>query len=481
MAWRGAIATLRDLVLRRGGTSTRAAVVGALSVCAFACPAKAEIVAPEAAPSAVVQAPLDQSIALRATGAIGKVVVSQPEIVEVKASGADGLYVIGRELGTANLLVYDKAGRLTQNVDVRVGYDAHGVAEMLAAALPDEPIQVTPLASGLLLEGKVSNPGALSVALQLAERAAPGAVASKLTTRGDQIRLDVRIFEAGGRRMRDIGSALALSDGAHVEARAGSELIGSEPPEGRLDVRFTPGRFQLDATLQALEARGQIEILAQPTLVSLSGEPASFRAGGEVPYPVPDGDSRDLKLEFKPYGTALTFQPDVQPNGLIRMTLDAEQSELDPSVGLRVGGFVVPGLMTRRATTTLEMRDGESYLIAGLLETTDRTVDRGVPIASRAPVLGPLLKALQRNEDRRELAIVVTAHVVRDSQDGAERVREAAATTGAPESRTPRAVSAPRGPPVQALAHELKQVLGPPVRWAKRQVLHALSALRLRH
>lgn len=444
------------------------AVALAASTAAWATPDELK---PEGSAPTTLQAPLDQVVALRASGDIGKVVVSQPETIQVGTSGPNSLFVIGRERGVTNLLVYDRAGRFSQSIDVQVGYDAQGLRESLAAALPDEPIEVTPLASGLLLDGEVSSAGAADMALRLAQKAAPDAVISRLQVRGNQVSLEVRILEVSSRRLKDIGSELSLTDGRHVDLRAGSSLIGGDAPEGVATLHLTPGRYRLDARLEALETRGDLQIMARPTLTAQSGASARFRAGGEFPYPVPTGDGAS-SLEFKTYGTALAFQPQILPNGLIRLALDAELSQLDPGAGLRVDGFLVPGLLVRRATTTVDLRDGEDYLIAGLFHEGRQDAARGVPILSDLPLLGNLIRAAQGVDERRELAIVVTPRIVRP---------EARPQTDAPaiaEARTPATVSAPRGPPDAAFPQRLKRALAPPVRWAKRVVAHAIAVFR---
>jgi len=146
--------------------------------------AHANELASEPAPNVRLHAPLDKTLALRASGDVGKVIVSQPEVIEVGSAGQDALYVIGRQPGAANILVYDRQGRLSQTVDVEVGPDAEGLQESLTQALPDERITVTPVAGGVMLDGEVSSPGVAAIAEDLAGRAAPDAVLSRLTVPG---------------------------------------------------------------------------------------------------------------------------------------------------------------------------------------------------------------------------------------------------------------------------------------------------------
>lgn len=430
----------------------------------------------EPVPNVRLHAPLDQTLALQARGDVAKVVVSQPEIIEVGSAGEDALYVIGRQPGAANILVYDRLGQLTQTVDVQVGHDAAGLQDALAQALPDERIRVTPIAGGVLLDGEVSSPGAAAIAQQLAQRAAPDAVLSRLVVRGDQVSLRVRIVEVNRRRLRDLGAEFVLSDGDHTALALGSGPLGAEPPAGVATLRLTPGDYQLDARLQALAARGRIEILAEPTLVARSGEPASFRAGGELPYAVPNGNG-GLGLEFKPYGASVVFTPAVQSNGLVRLKLDAELSSLDPAVGLRVADVTVPALLVRRASTTIELNDGDSYVIAGLFEDYERRATRGPPWLNRLPLVGQLLSALQVADDERELAIIVTPSIVATAE--APPARAAAPFDQAAAQPDAKAASAGKPParasPVRTLVVAIRRAVSPPATAIRRLAMRVVT------
>lgn len=422
---------------------------------------------------AEVQAPLDTAIGLRADGPVGKVVVSQPDTIQVGSFGPDGLYVIGSQPGPANLLVYDRNGRLTQSVDVQVGYDANALRELLAQALPGEAITVKALSSSLMLEGEVSSPSVAKIAETLAERIAPDAVISRLHARESQVLLQVRIMEVSTRGLRDINLAVALANGPELAVNIGSGPLGIDAPHGVVQVHGGSGRFTVDAAVRALEEKGQLRVVAQPELAAMSGETASFHAGGEFPFPVPTDDSK-VTIEFRPYGAAMKFTPLVQENGLIRLALDTELSALDPSVSLRLAGLTVPGLKVRQATTTAELRDGETMLIAGLFEESSEELSREPPFIARIPLLGrlvePLIKAVRKQESRRELAIVITPHIggqaasPRGEQSLLAAVEPEMAQNPSPQ-RTPKSVAAPRGPPVRAfLAGVRDTLLRPPAK-----------------
>lgn len=468
--------------LRLALSPARIAFCAIASALVLAPEASAQELQSESVATETIQAPLDKSIDLKVLGPVGKIVVSQPETVQVRAAGPDHVYVIGSEAGVTNLLVYDRDGRLTQTLDVAVGYDAQALRDLLAEALPGEPITVKGLSSTLLLEGEVSSPAVQAIAERLAERIAPDSWISRLHARQNQVRLEVRIVEVTSRALVDVSAALAIREGRNL-LRIGNGPIGAEPPQTSAQLRVTPGGFSLDATLKALETRGELRIVAEPNLVTLSGETAQFLAGGEFPYPVPDGDK--ITVQFRPYGAAVTFQPTVQDNGLIRVRLDAQLSALDPANGLRSSTITVPALSMRRAATVADLRDGETLLIAGLFEdSVQRDVDQ-TPWLSDAPVIGPAFRSWRKTESRRELAFLVTATVGAEAtspiadEDAAPRGRPPVRATPTPP-KTPISASAPRGPPLRLMGAEVRDALRPPVRWLKQFARRFVKTLTAR-
>lgn len=428
------------------------------------------------------------AVGLRADGPVGRVVVSQPETVQVATAGPNRLYVIGSQPGATNLLVYDRQGRLSQSVDVQVGYDAQALRDLLADALPGEPITVKGLSSSLLLEGEVSSPSVAAIAETLAQRVAPDAVISRLHARSSQVLLQVRIMEVSSRGLKDIGTAVSITNDPNLTIAIGGASAGADTPFGVAQLNARAGGLRLDAAVRALEDRGELRVVAQPSLIALSGETASFRSGGEFPFPVP-ADDGNVTIEFRPYGAAMTFKPVVQENGLIRVGLDAELSEVDPSVALRLVGVTVPGLKMRRAITTADLRDGETFLIAGLFEDSSENNTSATPFLGRIPIIGPalapVLRAVRKKEAHRELAILVTPRigVQASSSPAGQPSLLAEAEPVSPTidpPRTPRSASAPRGPPLRAFVAEVREAFRPPVRWIKHAASRFTSALRSR-
>jgi pilus assembly protein CpaC len=394
----------------------KSAALCALLLATAAAPAMAAPAAPgqtisaAAAPSRSINVPKDKSVAFRLDRPAGELVVAQPDIAEIVATTDLSFYIRGKTLGSTNILVYDPSKRLIEMIDVRVGADAAALRNDLSASLPGETIEVRNLADGFLLTGQVSTPSAAARAVSLAERYAPKAVTSSLTVRdSQQVMLEVRIIEASRSALQDFGIDIsAISN--NVTFSSGTGIIGPSAARGTLGISGTIGKTSVDVTLQALEEKGVIRTLAKPNLVAVSGETAEFLAGGEFPYPIPV-DQNTVAIEFRPFGVKLKFLPTVQENGLIRMKVEPEVSQLDPRQSLRINGFDLPGLTVRRASTTIDLRDSQSFAVAGLFQQDYANTVRDVPGLSDIPILGALFRSAKWRRMETELVIIVTPHL----------------------------------------------------------------------
>lgn len=375
-------------------------------------PACADAFPAESARSRVIAVPVDKSLSFRLDTPASKIVVAQPDTAQIVATTDRNFYVRGKKLGATNLLIYDRGGRLMEVVDVRVGHDADALQHDLAAALPGETITVRNLGAGLLLTGQVTNTAAAVKAKALAEKVAPESVTSALTVEASQqVILEVRILEASRTALHELGFDIAAANNSHFAFLSGGALSGRpvnvDTPAGVLRLSSTLGTAAFDVTLNALEDRGVVRTLARPNLAALSGEKASFLAGGEFPFPVPSGDD-EVTIEFRPFGVTLEFEPIVQDNGLIKLKVAPEVSALDPRNSLTTNGFNVPSLSVRRASTTVELRGGESFAIAGLFQQEYVNSMRQVPGVGDIPVLGALFRSSRFRRNESELVIIVT-------------------------------------------------------------------------
>jgi pilus assembly protein CpaC len=360
------------------------------------------------APNRAVTVAKDKSQAFRLFAPAGEIVVAQPEMIQIVATTDRSFYIRGKSVGETNILVYDRARRLSEVIDVRVGFDTDAIEADLKEALPEEKIQARNVAGGVMLVGDVSTTAAAARAVGVAERYAPKAVSSHLTVRASQqVVLEVRILEAGRSALQDIGFSATIQNNSGFVFATQPGLIGASAPQGVLQVSTNIGTTRIDAMVQALEQKGIVRTLAKPNLVALSGEEASFLAGGEFPFPVPSGLDQ-VTIEFKPFGVTLKFTPVVQDNGLIRLKVNPEVSSLDARQALRINGFDVPSLTVRRANTVLELRDGESFAIAGLFQQDYANSMRQIPGIGSVPVLGALFRSSNFKKQESELVIIVT-------------------------------------------------------------------------
>lgn len=373
----------------------------------------------ELAPSRVITVPKDKSVAFRLMGAAGEIVVAQPDVAEIVANTDRSVYVRGKALGTTNILIYDPGHRLIEVIDVRVVQDIDSLRTDLAAALPGEAIRILPMANGILLSGEVSTSSVANRAKAIAERYAPQAVTSDLTVRSaQQVMLEVRVIEASRSALKDFGVNLDIANTSGIVFGSGTGLVGLNAPQGTLTLSSNVGPTTIEATLRALEEKGVIRTLARPNLAAISGEEATFLAGGEFPYPVPTGQG-DITIAFKPFGVTLKFTPVVQDGGLIRLKVAPEVSQLDTRQSLRLSGVEVPSLLVRRTATTIELKDGESFAIAGLFQQDYANTVSQIPWAGDIPVLGALFRSARWKKQETELLILVTPRLVTASESRA--------------------------------------------------------------
>ena len=390
---------------------TLALIVSALLLAApfAATPAAAQLTADSQGANTIVVAK-DKSAAFRLDYSASEIVVAAPETLALVATTDRSFYVRGKALGVTNILIYDMQHHLAQVVDVRVGYDIESIQADIAAAMPNEKIKVANFAGGLLLTGDASTSNAALRAAGIAERYAPKAVQNAITVaNAQQVMVEVRIIEASRTALKDLGVDLSVTGSTHFNVLTGTGTIidTNTPVQGTLGLHTNSGPVSIDATLRALETKGAVRTLARPNLIAMSGEEANFLAGGEFPFPVPNGNN-GVTIEFRTFGVKLNVTPVVQDNGQIRLKVAPEVSQLDPRNGVKIGGFQVPAITTRRASTSVELRDGQSFAIAGLFQQNMQQAVNQVPWAADIPVLGALFKSTDWQKNQTELVIIVT-------------------------------------------------------------------------
>ncbi|WP_397415812.1 type II and III secretion system protein family protein [Phenylobacterium sp.] len=370
-------------------------------------PAQGQTLASERVPHRTIHVPRDKSLSFRLPEPASKIVIAQPEVAKVTATSEQSFYVQGIEFGATNMLIYGKSGALSEVIDVRVGFDADGLQQDLSAAFPGEPIAVRNLGEVLMLTGEISNSGIQAGAERIAEKHAPEAVISRLTVRNSQqVILEVRILEASRTALQDLGVNFNVFNES-FSVLSGSGLIGLNPPNSLFTTRGGSGPVNIDTALQALEEKGAVRTLAKPNLVAISGQKASFLAGGEFPFPVPADDDK-IVVEFRPYGVRLNFTPVVQDNGWVRLAVEPEVSQLDFANAITLQGLVIPALTVRRAATTLELRPGDTFAMAGMFQRSSENANQQTPFVGDVPILGALFRSARWKRSETELLIIVT-------------------------------------------------------------------------
>jgi pilus assembly protein CpaC len=364
-----------------------------------------------------IMVPKDKSAAFRLDYPASEIVVAQPDTLALVATTDRSFYVRGKALGVTNILIYDTEHHLAQVVDVRVGYDVESLQADLQAALPNEPIKATNFAGGILLSGQVSTPSVEARAEEIAERYAPKAVDCQLTVKAaQQVEVDVRIIEASHSAIRDLGFNVNVSTLGGFTFSTGSVLPSGIAPQGTIGVNHQFGAWNIDANLTALEQKGAIRELARPNLVAMSGQEASFLAGGEFPVPIPNGQL-GTTIEFRQFGVKLKVTPTVMDNGQIVLKVAPEVSALDPKDGVNFNGFQVPAISERTVSTQIELSDGQSFAIAGLFQRNYSNTINQVPGAGNLPILGALFRSSDWQRNETELVVIVTPHLTTPVED----------------------------------------------------------------
>ncbi|MEP2639613.1 type II and III secretion system protein family protein [Roseobacter sp.] len=370
--------------------------------------------------------PMNRAVVVESEIPFAELSIANPGIADISSLSDRSIYVLGKTPGLTTLTLLDATGQLITNVEVRVAPDVTEFKERLGQILPGEGIEVRTANDGIVLSGVASSSQKLQKALDLAERYAPDRVSNLMSVGGvQQVMLKVRFAEMNRSVSKSLSSSLAIGSGSAAigtgsaaEAATANSLLdrpsfpATTDNTGSASVSFGLGSVQIGLLLEALESKGVVRTLAEPNLVALSGQEANFLAGGEYPVPVAQ-DEDTISVEFKPFGVELNFVPRVVDNDIINLQLSAAVSSIDPSNGISLGdGFFLDAFSRRETSTTVEMRDGESFAIAGLLQDDFTDQASQLPWVGDVPVLGALFRSADYQRSQTELVIIITAHLV---------------------------------------------------------------------
>lgn len=340
------------------------------------------------------------------------IAVADPEIASVTATSNRSFFVRGKAPGWTTVLVYDEDGVVIELIQVNVELGLDALRADLDALLPDENFDVLPVYDGIFISGSISTAGAAAKAMRLAERHVPGGVANGLAIQqAQQVMLEVRFVEASRDVVREFGLGFNASQPGEFAFGTNGNIFSGLASQASLIASRGFGGTAVDLTINALEEKGVLRTLARPNLVALSGDTASFLAGGEFPIPVGQDDGV-ITIEFREFGVSLAFTPTVLDEDMINLRVRPEVSALDSSTAFAVGGVQVPGLSVRRADTTVELRDGQSFAVAGLLQNSYTNDARNTPWLSSVPILGALFSSKRFERNETELVIIVTPRLV---------------------------------------------------------------------
>ncbi|MEL6977239.1 MAG: type II and III secretion system protein family protein [Pseudomonadota bacterium] len=394
------------------------------------------------------------AVILEGSSTLSEVSVADPEIADVSPLSQRAVYLLGRNIGRTNLTVLNENGDVVSFINVSVVPNFIELKARLQELLPGEPVEVRSVADGVVLSGIVSSSLRVSQAMAIAEKYVPGKVTNMMGVSGSQqVLLEVRFAEMKREVAKQLGLNLDIthSDGGLAYALLSGTGVAADAFTSA-GVGLARGAIEITAFLDAMEEKGQLRTLAEPTLVALSGDTASFLAGGEVPIPVAQNDDDgelDTTVVFKPFGVSLGFTPTVVHDDLINLMLETEVSAIDQAVSVTANKLAIPGFVVRRADTTVELRAGQSFAIAGLLQEDFRDNVRQMPWVGDVPVLGALFRNTDFERSQTELVIIVTPRLAQPT-DG-ERLQLPTDRIGMPNEQELFLLGRTEGaPPVQA-------------------------------
>ncbi|WP_292167833.1 type II and III secretion system protein family protein [Mesorhizobium sp.] len=370
--------------------------------------------------------PVSQSVTIQVNSTLGDIVVGDEKIADAQPMTDKTLYVIGKGVGTTTVNLFSEDKRSLGTLQVEVGQDVSDMAAAIRQVAPRARIEIGSINGKIRLAGHVKDAATLASIVEIAQQYGPDAIINSVTIDdSQQVNLEVRILEAKRNAGRDLGVSIRSRNGSGT-TRTGtgiaavdeddvvlgpgnllSGLLSNTNPFAALITRVIDSNIKVDLIIEALEAKGVVRTLAEPNLTTLSGEPASFNAGGEVPIRTLDKDGQ-ISIVYKQFGVNLLFTPVVLDDSKIHIKLAPEVSDL---TGFTTAGD--PIFTNRKLETVVELRDGQSFAVGGLLSSKTTKLQNQVPWLGQVPIVGALFKNSSSQKEETELVVVVTPHLVR--------------------------------------------------------------------
>jgi pilus assembly protein CpaC len=359
-----------------------------------------------------IDLPVGQGRLLHFDQAVESVLIADPSVADLRVIAPDVIYAYGKKSGTTNLIVISADRKVQASVEFRVTPDVRAARDAQHQLQPTTTLELTLFGDRVIVEGHAKSvEEALDTAAVAQTFSPPNQPPLNTATvaGSQQVNIRVRFAEVSRSELVSLGIdwSVFINSGAfhfglvRTGAAQGGDLRGS----------FNDGTVNVDVLIDALHRNGVLTILAEPNLTAVTGQTASFLAGGEIPVPVDQGD-RGISVEYKPYGVSLQFTPTVLEKSRIGLRVTPEVSALSNAGAVHVRGFAIPGLTVRRADTTVEVASGQTFAIAGLFQREmSRDIDK-FPILGDAPVLGALFQSARYRRNETELVILITPYLV---------------------------------------------------------------------
>ncbi|MFO1242793.1 MAG: type II and III secretion system protein family protein [Rickettsiales bacterium] len=395
-------------------------------------------------PAHALVVPVGRSALVNVKSDMGEVIVADPAIADVYVHGKNKISIIGKGLGRTTVRAFDENNDLVKEIDVTVGYDLPAIRKTLKEFMPYETIGVEMVNTNIALTGEVSNAAAVDKASKIVDEYVSPSVGPNSTDKSDnykpkilnllqvstgqQVMLRVRVGEIRRSAIKNLGvnlqavknagdTVFRIGTGGGIGAFTQGSGLGfgqyniQDDSRGFFNVAHDGGDNDISAMLEALESNGIFKLLAEPNLISLSGEQSQFLAGGEIPIPVANGLD-NISIEYKPFGVSVKFTPYVLTENRIRIQVAPEVSDLDAANGIVVENLKIPAISTRRAQTVVELAPGESFMIAGLINDKMTNGIDQIPGVSEIPILSALFRSSAYKREETELVLAVTPYLV---------------------------------------------------------------------
>ncbi|MES0135575.1 type II and III secretion system protein family protein [Mesorhizobium sp. M0016] len=395
-----------------------AACLTAAAMLGLSAPAKADndIVHVSSTTNASIKVAKGKPKTVMTNAAFYQIVIGDPEIANVNPLTDKSFYVLGNNLGTTGIALFDENKQLVGTVDIEVTLDTDQLASTIRASVPDAKIKVGSANGRVVLSGEADDAVAAEKASKIASRFSGNeeVINSVNISSSQQVQLNVRFVEINRQAGQDLGAKYSANFAYGIGGRDVTLDPGTVPGAGNGEIigRLLSNGLSIDVAIKALEERGLARRLAEPNLIARSGQTASFLAGGEFPIPVSE-DNGKISVSYKKYGVSLDFTPTVLKDGLVSLDIAPEVSSIDASASYNIGNISVPGFIVRRAKTSVDLKNGQSFMIAGLLQSQNDITTSRLPGLGKLPVLGSLFssKSYQRRET--DLVIIVTPYLVK--------------------------------------------------------------------